>query len=158
MHPWSLSVLPSSSVSTLTWNWPLNSNSERIHNAILTYFNFLGVEMLLARADLVIIDLSYKIPGFLNLSESLVTPSSVCIILCRGYTAVINWAVHTRHNSGLHFFRNFEYIFIRSSIKREKKRAIWKIWLETVRHFKISFAPSKSRDMRNSPVSSSNYG
>ena len=65
------------------------SYRDRIHKAILTYFNILGVEMFLARVDLVIIDLSSKIlvhfPGFLDLSEPLVTPSSVCIILCQGH-------------------------------------------------------------------------
>ena len=65
------------------------SYRDRIHKAILTCFNILGVEMFLARLDLVIIDLSSKIlvhfPGFLNLSEPLVTPSSVCIILCQGH-------------------------------------------------------------------------
>ena len=82
----------------------------------------------------------------------------MCIIPCQWHpensfrsstcTAIINWAVDTRHNSGLHFLRNFEYIVVRSSIKREKKHAVWKIWLETVRRFKISCASSKSRDMR----------
>ena len=96
------------------------SYRDRIHKAILSYFNILGVEMFLARVELVIIDLSSKIllhfPGFLNLSELLVTPSSVCIIFCQGHlenadsfgsstwTTFINWAVDTRHNLGLHFF------------------------------------------------------
>ena len=65
------------------------SYRDRIHKAILTYFNILGVEMFLARVDLVFIDLSSKIlvhfPGFLDLSEPLVTLSSVCIILCQGH-------------------------------------------------------------------------
>ena len=140
MHPWSLSVLPSSSVSTLTWNWPLN---HLIVNKKLrrdTYIFQFPRGRNACRTCRSCHHSSYKIlvhfPGFLNLSKPLVTPSSVFIILCRGHTAVINWAVDTRHNSGLHFLRNFQYIVVRSSIKLEKKRAIWKIWLETILRFK----------------------
>ena len=55
---------------------------DRIHKAIHTYFNILRVEMFLERVDLVFIDLSSTIlvhfPGFLNLSEPLVTSHLLC--------------------------------------------------------------------------------